>query len=50
MLLQLLLSLDASFVEREIVEVKWGLSEKPLNLMRETGEKNRETTENILSL
>ena len=28
----------------------WEPSEKPPNLMRETGEENRETTKNILAL
>ena len=48
-LLQLPPSLDTSSVEREIVEGKWELGEKPLNLMREAKEENRETTENILA-
>ena len=35
-----------SFVEREIVEKKW---EPAPNLIRENGEEDRETTENILA-
>ena len=50
MLLQLPPSLDASYVERGIVEEKWKPSKKPSNPMRETGEENRETIENILAL
>ena len=48
-LLQLPPSSDASSVERGIVEGRWGPGEKPPNLMRETGEENRGTTENILA-
>ena len=49
-LIQLPPSLDASFVERGIVEGKWEPSKKPPNPMRETGEENQETSENILAL
>ena len=49
MLLQLLLSLDASSVERGIVKGKWEPGKKPLNTMRETEEENWKTIENILA-
>ena len=48
-LLQLPLFLDTSSVERGIVEGKWESGKKPPNLMRETEEENRETSENILA-
>ena len=48
-LLQLPLSSDASSVKHGIVERKWEPSKKPFNPMRETGEENWETTENILA-
>ena len=50
-LLQLLLSSDASFAERKIVEgeLEWELGEKLSNPMRETKEENRGINENILA-
>ena len=49
MLLQLPPFLDASYIERKIIEEKWGPGKKPPQPMRGTGEKNRKTTENILA-
>ena len=48
-LLQLPPSSDVSSVERGIVEEKWEPDKKPPNLMKETEEENRKTTENILA-
>ena len=50
-LLQLPPSSDTSSAERGIVEgeLEWEPGEKSLNPMRETGEENWETTENILA-
>ena len=48
-LLQLPPPLDASFVERGIVEGKREPGEKLPKPMRETGEENQKTTENILA-
>ena len=48
-LLQLLFSLDASSIERGIVKEKWEPGKKPSNPMREAGEENQKTTENILA-
>ena len=48
-LLQLPPSSDASSVERRIIEGKRKLGKKPPKLMKETGEENWETTENILA-
>ena len=48
-LLQLPLTLDTSSIEHGIIERKWKPDEKPPNLIKETGEENRETIENILS-
>ena len=51
MLLQLHPSLDTSFAQREIIEreFQWRPSDKLSNSIRETGEENRETIENILA-
>ena len=49
MLLQLPFSLDTSSVECGIVEKKWEPGKKSPNLMRETGEENQKTGENILA-
>ena len=49
MLLQLPFSLDASSVKHEIIERKWEPIEQSFKLMKETGEKNWETIENILA-
>ena len=48
-LLQLLSSLDVSSVERRIVKEKWKPGKKPPNPIKEIGEENQETNENILA-
>ena len=49
MLLQLLLSLDASFAKRKIAEKKWEPSKKLSNLIRKTEKENQRINENILA-
>lgn len=48
-LLQLTFFSNTNSIERGMIEKKEKPGKKPLNLIRKTGEENRETTENILA-